>query len=193
MPPLKPLLTAIILLAAAPAHACPYGDCPPILKTTLIDLRRDTPPAFDLQRTRFQGYELADGRFQSFSRWYAGRFAPIRADLITQITPNVALLWGVTTGERGEKYTLQPGVRAGIVTVHALTLRTSLSLTARTTLGGRLKEVPCTADYGEIGGVQRVNCRLAAADIAPEATLTQLWNFAPADQHQLTLRLTTHF
>ncbi len=71
-----------------------------------------------------------------------------------------------------------------------MTRRTTLALTARTTFGGRLQEKPCMADYGALGGIQPVNCRLAAGDLTPEATLDQLWNFAPADKAQLTLTLT---
>ena len=33
---------------------------------------------------------------------------------------------------------------------------------------------PCTADYGAIGGVQAVNCRLAASQLDPAETLRHL-------------------
>lgn len=34
-----------------------------------------------------------------------------------------------------------------------------------------LTERACTADCGDIGGIQRVNCRLAASALLPEETL----------------------
>jgi hypothetical protein len=188
------ILIANAMIVATPASAvCEWGPCSPALKTTVLDVQQEAVPARDIQIARFGGYELADGQFQSFSRWYAGRLTFIRADLITQLTPGIGLLWGLSGGERGEKYTLQPSLRAGLVAVASLSSHSTLSLTARTTLGGRLLEKPCSANYGAIGGVQLVNCRLANSELSPESTLTQLWNFAPVDQTRLTLRLTTHF
>lgn len=195
----RAVTTATLLASAPPAAAfasaaCEWGSCTPVLKTSMLDLRRDGAQTRDLLKlTRVGGYELAGGGYQSFSRWYAGQVTPIRADLITQLTPGIGLLWGVTTGDSGEKYKLQPGFRAGLVGVASLSHKTSLSFTARTTFGGRLLEKPCTANYGEIGGVQVVNCRLAASDLAPQDTLAYLWDFAPADQNQLTVRLTVRF
>jgi len=180
--------------ASATSAACEWGSCAPVLKTSILDLRRDGAQARELLRlTRTGGYDLAGGGYQSFSRWYAGRLNPVRADLVTQVTSGLGLLWGVSTGESGEKYTLQPGFRAGLVAVAPISRTTSMSFTARTTVGGRLREKPCTADYGEIGGVQQVNCRLAASDLAPQDTLAHLWDFAPPDQSQLTVRLTFRF
>jgi hypothetical protein len=176
-----------------PALACDYGDCAGVPRTTLLEIRREQAPARELELVKFGGYELADGRYQPFSQWYAGRLTTLRAEFVTQFTPGVALLWGLSTGENREKYQLQPAARIGFVAVRQLGPRTTLSLSARTTLAGRLKERPCTADYGAIGGVQRVNCRLAATELAPEDTLKYLWNFRPPDHTQMTLRLTTSF
>ena len=63
--------------------------------------------------------------------------------------------------------------------VPAPSLITTLSLTVSGIFGGRLTESPCEADYGDIGGIQTVNCRLAASVLAPEETLKYLMNAAP--------------
>lgn len=55
----------------------------------------------------------------------------------------------------------------------------SLSVRATRILGGRLRERSCVANYGEIGGVQAVNCRLAASVLPPGQTLGYLFNDKP--------------
>jgi hypothetical protein len=188
------VIVTIALINATPASAaCEWGPCFPTLKTSILDLQREAVASRDVQLARFGGYELAGGQFQSFSRWYAGRLTFTRADLITQLSPGIGLLWGLSSGERREKYILQPGLRAGLAAMARLGGHSTLSLTARTTFGGRLLEKPCSANYGAIGGVELVNCRLAASELSPESTLAQLWNFAPIDQTKVTLRLTTNF
>jgi hypothetical protein len=181
------------LASPVPALACDYGDCSGFPRTTLLEIRREQAPARELEIVKFGGYELADGRYQSFSQWYAGRLTTTRAEFVTQLAPGLALLWGLSTGENREKYRLQPAARIGLLAIQPLGPRASVSLSARTTFAGRLQERPCTADYGAIGGVQRVNCRLAASELVPEDTLKYLWNFRPPDHTQVTLRLTTLF
>jgi len=190
-------LAAALLLACAatPAMAemCDYGECVSYPRTMLLDIRREEPPARALHIVKFGGYELANGRFQPFSGWYAGRLVSTRAEFITQLSPGLGLLWGVSTGENGDKIQLQPALRAGFLAIRPLGRHASLSVSARTTFAGRLKERPCSADYGAIGGVQQVNCRLAATELRPEDTLQYLWNFQRPDHSQITVRLTTAF
>lgn len=50
--------------------------------------------------------------------------------------------------------------------------------------GGRLKEKICIADYGDIGGVQRVNCRLEATELEPKETLKYLFNERKKDDNR---------
>ena len=180
---------------AVPGHAqdCGYDECISYPRTSLLEIRREQAPARELEIVKFGGYELANGRYQPFSHWYAGRLITTRAEFVTQFTPGLALLWGLSTGENREKYQLQPAVRLGLLAVRPLGPNASLSVSARTTFAGRLRERPCTADYGDIGGVQRVNCRLAATELAPEDTLQYLWNFRQPDHSQVMIRLTTTF
>jgi len=41
-----------------------------------------------------------------------------------------------------------------------------------------MTEKTCSADYGQLGGIQTVNCRLAADVIPPEETLDYLVNLS---------------
>lgn len=59
--------------------------------------------------------------------------------------------------------------------------------------GGRLKEKTCSADYGEIGGVQTVNCRLAASTLQPAETLQYLMNEKPKQDMLISVKWTYRF
>lgn len=183
---------ALMFLSSA-AQACVYGECVAYPSTTLLEIRREEAPSRELETVKFGGYELAGGTYQALANWYAGRLITTRADFVTQLAPHIGLLWGISTGESAQKYQLQPAARIGLVAVAALNSRASLSLSARTTLAGRLIERPCAADYGAIGGTQQVNCRLAATELPPEETLKYLWNYPRPDHTQITLRLTANF
>jgi hypothetical protein len=91
--------------------------------------------------------------------------------MLTRLGPRAGLIWGLNTGERGAKYRIHPGLKLGIILQHQMSPRSALTLRLTTAIGGGLRERNCIADYGEIGGVQPVNCRLAAAPVAPEDTL----------------------
>ncbi|MFO0327620.1 MAG: hypothetical protein ACK53A_06425 [Gemmatimonadota bacterium] len=86
---------------------------------------------------------------------------------------------GVSSGERGRKYEIEPGAKLGFVYHPQPTRSMSLSVRAPRILGGRLRERSCVANYGEIGGVQAVNCRLAASVLPPGQTLGYLFNDKP--------------
>lgn len=193
----KRSLAAIVPLAliffSSAAQACVYGECVSYPSTTLLEIRREQAPSRALEIVKFGGYELANGSYRPFADWYAGRLITTRADFVTQLAPHIGVLWGVSTGESAQKYQLQPAARIGLVAVAALSSRARVSLSARTTLAGRLLERPCAADYGAIGGVQQVNCRLAATELPPQETLKYLWNFPRPDHTHITLRLTASF
>lgn len=143
--------------------------------------------------TRRQGYELSDGSPVSFDAWYRDRIPNLQIDFLTEISPDLGLLWGVGTGEYGEKYRIDPSLRVGLLYTRPVGRNGVLSLRLTTLLGGRLRERSCTADYGDIGGVQRVNCRLAATPLAPEETLDYLWNERPGDRLQASVTLLFRF
>jgi hypothetical protein len=113
--------------------------------------------------------------------------------MMTQLTPWLGLIWGASTGELGEKYTIDPSVKVGLVIRHDFAKNSSLSFKATTILGGSLREKSCIADYGEVGGQQKVNCRLAATPIAPVDTLQYLYNMKPLNSYFLSLQYSLSF
>jgi hypothetical protein len=133
--------------------------------------------------SRVSGYELSDGTPVSFAGWYHSDWPDTRVDLLTQFGDDFGLLWGFSTGERGEKYTIDPSIRIGFVAQAHPAANSALSLTVRAVAWGDLNEQPCEGDYGDIGGIQTVNCRLAATFLAPEETLQYLAHAEPNRLH----------
>jgi hypothetical protein len=134
----------------------------------------------------YGGYELSDGTRVSFDHWYHSDWVDTRFEMLTQFSDDFGVLWGASTGQRAPKVRINPSLKLGIILQRQPTPSTTLSLTVSTILGGNLNELPCTADYGAIGGVQTVNCRLAASPLPPAETLKYLKKDAPS---RLTLRL----
>ena len=101
--------------------------------------------------------------------------------------------WGLSTGERGQKYRIEPGLKIGFLVQTEISRNSTISLSATTILAGMLTEETCIADYGAIGGVQTVNCRLAASTLPPAETLQHLFDDPPTDKIDLTLRYQLRF
>jgi hypothetical protein len=120
------------------------------------------------------GYELADGTPINFSDWYDTSFPELNVLFLTELTPRLGLAWGLSTGERGEKYRIDPGIWIGFIQNYDLTKKSRLTISALTLLGGNFRERSCVGDYGDIGGIQSVNCRLAASLLPPTDTLNFL-------------------
>ena len=117
------------------------------------------------------GYELADGTPVNFSQWYDASFPELNVLFLTELTPSLGLAWGLSTGERGEKYRIDPGIWIGFIQNYDLTRNSRITISALTLLGGNFRERSCIGDYGNIGGIQSVNCRLAASLLPPTETL----------------------
>jgi hypothetical protein len=182
----------MLLAGAAPAQANAYlyrGHS--FAKSThLIEITRDTELSLKARGARSGGFETSGGEWVGFDGWYASQWKDTRVSWITQVTPNLGVIWGLSTGERAEKYRIEPGLRLGFLFQAQPTRRSVLSLSFSTTLGGRLREKTCTADYGEIGGVQKVNCRLAASVLEPSQTLKYLFDEKPDMAVQLRYKIT---
>lgn len=176
------------LLACAPALAGPA-----LGETWLIGVSLGSDLSPVPSETRHLGYELSGGERVSFEDWYQVRVPDLRLDFLTELTPDLGLIWGVGTGEYGEKYRIDPSLRVGLLYTRPVGRNGVLSLRLTTRLGGRLRERACTADYGEIGGVQRVNCRLAATPLEPRETLDYLWNERPGDRIEASVGLVFRF
>ena len=83
--------------------------------------------------------------------------------------------------------------KIGFILQHEFNEQSRISFSMTRLMAGGLKEKPCTADYGEIGGVQSVNCRLAATTLEPSATLQYLANIPAPDRTWLSLRFSMNF
>lgn len=190
---LRFLVTALVALlpwmpaAAGQGNHLLQGDS--FLQSTyLVELQQGSELSERMSNLQGGSYETADGRSVTFQRWYRTRWTDARATWLTQVTPEFGVLWGLSTGEHGEKYEIQPSLKLGFAFQTSIDKHSSFSLKATTIVGGRLKEKPCAADYGEVGGVQSVNCRLAASEMPPAETLNHLLNYAPVNRNVVFLQ-----
>jgi hypothetical protein len=156
-------------------------------KTYLIELKQGSELSDKVNFYTVGGFETSGGSFISYAPWYTNQWTDARVTFMTHLTQQFGFLWGFSTGEHGEKYRIDPSLKVGFVFFDQFSPRASLSLKFTTILGGLLHESPCTADYGEIGGVQTVNCRYAASPIPPQETLAYLFNDRPYNQTTLYL------
>ena len=147
--------------------------------TSLVDIHSGSGLSDAVRSVSPSGFQLADGSDVRFSDWYTSRWQDVHVTWMTQLHDNVGFYWGFGAGERGQKYTIDPSLKLGFVLRHDLSDRSQLSLSATHTIGGGLSESSCTADYGAIGGVQTVNCRLAATELPPSETLQYLFDEPP--------------
>ena len=161
--------------------------------THLIELTQGSVLSSQVSAFRGLSFETAAGQTIRFASWYRPRWTDLRLSWMSEVNRHWGVIWGISTGERGQKYAIDPSLKLGLVYQQPLSQRDSLSWRATTVLGGRLREKPCSADYGDIGGVQQVNCRLAATELTPEATLRQLLNQAPPTRFELNVKFTHLF
>lgn len=164
-----------------------------LASTYLLNVRQGSDLSRQVAQLRGQGYETAEGHQVSFERWFSTHWTDLRILWITQIDQHSGIIWGASTGERGEKYKIEPGVTLGFIHQIRLFSRASLTLHGATVIGGRLKEKTCEADYGEIGGRQTTNCRLAASTLQPEQTLRYLLNEKPRQDSLMSIRFNWQF
>jgi hypothetical protein len=112
---------------------------------------------------------------------------------MTEINPNLGVIWGFSTGEKAEKYEISRSVTIGFAYSTQIDKTSFLSIRGTTILGGNLREKTCTADYGDIGGIQEVNCRLAASPLPPSETLMHLFNDKPLNKDLFFIRYIKYF
>lgn len=175
---------------AAPAQAATSLDGGAYFSaaTHLVDVSQDSRLSRQIRSLQNGGFETAGGQWVGFDRWYAPRWRDTKLTWMTQVNSSFGVTWGLSTGENAPKYTIAPGLQLGFVLQAQPHKNGHVALTASTVLGGRLREKPCTANYGDIGGVQMVNCRLAASVLEPAATLNYLYNDKPESILKLTYR-----
>lgn len=158
--------------------------------TYLLDMRQGSLLSRKMDELRGQGYETAFGTKVSFDKWYSTKWTDFRILWMTQVTKNNGIIWGFSTGERGEKYVINPGLTLGFIHQEPISKNATLTFHGTTVIGGNLREKTCEADYGDIGGVQTVNCRLAASTLQPEETLKYLMKERPKEDMMFMVKFT---
>ncbi len=161
--------------------------------THIIDLRQGSYLSSLARSLSNGGFETATGQRVEFRPWYSSRWTDTHITWMTLLTPNVSLIHGFSTGERGAKYVIAPSLKIGIAVQREVGRGAVLYARAVTTVGGTLREKPCSADYGDIGGMQPVNCRLAASLLPPDQTLDLLVRERPINQHQVNVMFAWRF
>jgi len=162
-------------------------------KTHLIGVQYGSALSREVSGFRGQSYELSGGELIRFDRWYRTHWQDLQLNWLTEVNPQLGFIWGFGTGERGPKYRIQPSMQLGFLFQQPLSKQSAWSARFTTRLGGALKEKTCLADYGDIGGVQTVNCRLAATELPPEETLKYLLNESPRDRMVFAVRYVKQF
>ena len=135
--------------------------------TSLYDLKQGSELSDNIYSFRNVSYESSLGDAINLKNFYKTNCTDLSLTWITKLDKNFGLIWGGSTGEYGEKYTIYPKFKFGFVFQTFLSKNSKLSMYATSYLGGMLKEKTCQADYGDIGGVQTVNCRLAGSTLQP--------------------------
>lgn len=184
--------------AQVPGNSQPAGhrtlaDASFLDATYLVEVKQGSQLSMLARTLGSGGFETATGGRVDFRPWYSARWMDASITWMTQLTPNFGILHGVGTGERAQKYEIAPSLKLGVVWQTQTGRNAFLGVRATTTLGGELREKPCVADYGQIGGVQAVNCRLAASLLPPEQTLDYLVSQKPPDRHQVNVMFTWRF
>jgi hypothetical protein len=184
------LALALILALPTPGKADGFNF---IQSTYLIEMSQGSTLSNMAYSFTDMGFESANGNRIRFGKWYSTKWVDTRLGFLTQLSPEFGVIWGFSTGERAEKYKIDPSLKMGFFYTHQFSRQASFSLSASTILGGRMKERSCSADYGDIGGVQEVNCRLAASTLAPSETLNYLINQGPQNKNLIMFRFNSSF
>ena len=151
-------------------------------KTFLVEITQGSELSNKMNFYTVGGFEAANGNFVSYAPWYTNRWTDSRVTFMTQVTSSFGVIWGFSSGEQADKYKIYPNMKIGLAYFDKLSKDSTLSIKATTIISGKLIEYPCLADYGDIGGVQQVNCRMAASQMPPAETLQYLFNDKPYNQ-----------
>lgn len=182
------LVAAAAFLFASSVQAQGFWE-----RTFLLDLRTGSSRSDIAKDLARGGYELDDGTPIDFADWYTARFPDFNVKFITSFSHDLGLIWGFSTGERGEKYRIDPGLWIGFIYRYEMTIRSDLTLSAMSMLGGDFTERDCVGNWPEFGGPQKVNCRLAATPLPPQDTLNFLVRERGLRETRITLRYQIRF
>lgn len=160
--------------------------------THLLDLYQGSARSDLVRSLSAGGYELADGEAITFDEWYSPVFLDLTLLLFTEVSDIFGITWGISSGESGAKYRIDPALHLGMTWQTQLSDAAVLSASFQAVIGGRLRERSCTADYGPLG-VSEVNCRLAASLMPPKETLDYLLDVQGWEESRLSVRLMFFF
>lgn len=178
---------AAFLALAAPCAALELED------THLLDVRLGSARADIARSLSNGGYELSDGTPIDFEDWYEPHLPEMTVMFLSQVSPRTGVVWGLSTGERGEKYRIDPGLWLGVVHRVPVGRNADVTFTAMSLVGGDFREDSCMADFGQIAGIATVNCRLAASRLSPEDTLDYLVREDGASETVVSIRYEFRF
>lgn len=188
------LLSALLAMVSQPAGAQTPTPLYRLLQsTTLIELTQGSEWSRLMREYSGQGYESSAGDRIRFHPWYSTRWTDARLTFMTQVDRNLGIIWGFSTGEAGKKYSVGASLKLGLAFATEIGKGKRFSFKATRIFGGRLKESSCIADYGDIGGVQEVNCRLAATELQPSETLKYLLDRPAYNQNVVLAQFTMEF
>lgn len=162
-------------------------------RTYLIDLGQGSQLSQTMRAAQNGGFETSGGSLVRFKDWYSTNWTDTRFTMMTQLAPWLGIVWGASTGEYGQKYVIDPSLKVGLIVLSEIDKNSSISFKATAIIGGSLREKSCMADYGDIGGVQKVNCRLAASTLAPNDTLQYLYNMNPINTYFFSIEYRLFF
>lgn len=164
-----------------------------IERSFLLDIRQGSSRSERARSLSFGGYELEDGTPVDFERWYTPGAPEFNILFLTAATPSFGVTWGLSTGERGEKYRIDPGLWLGFVYRRQISPQSAISLSATLLLGGNFRERSCQAFYTITQTTETVNCRLAASVLPPGETLRFLERTKGIRESRATLRYEFRF
>jgi hypothetical protein len=191
--PARAVAAAVGTLLVAAACLLPSLGVAQERRTHLVGIEQGSSQSSAARSLGRGGYELSDGTWIDFGKWYDARWIDMSVTFLTELDRKTGIIWGLSTGEKGEKYVIDPGLHLGLVHMIDLDENTQITFSMRTVLWGDLRERSCIADYGEIGGVQRVNCRLAATPLPPEETLAYLLKRRGLEDTRVSIRIEHRF
>ena len=176
-----PLPIMAVFAAMLSATAASASD------THLLDVYLGSFRSDQVRSLKTGSLELAGGEEVRFDEWYSPDFPDLTVLLLTELSGDLGLIWGVSIGERGEKYQIDPTIHLGLAWQLRLSQKATLSASLHTLIGGQLRERSCSADYGTFG-VSEVNCRLAASLLPPEETLDYMLDMPGWKETRLSIR-----
>lgn len=139
------------------------------------------------------GFELQNGDWQSFAKFYRVKWTDTSIRFLTQATPKLGIIWGLSTGEKSKRHQIDPSLTMGFHYLHSISRWANFTTNLQYKFGGHLRESACVADYGEVMGTHQVNCRLAHTMLSPQETLAYLMREKPMDQLNLQIKWSYQF